>query len=666
MKKIALIPIAYTILALTSNVLFAQTVKDTMIYSKVEKVIITSNSAQKILLNTPQHEPMSLLPSISKVNREEIEEQGAVTLVDALKYTPGIWIESRGRKVKQMVSVRGQVYPYPSYAINGIWQKEFQELSYFFNSANIESITINRSSSALLNSLSALTGLIDVKTIEPKERKGTIFAKYGSLNSYQTGISFADVKDNFNYTIAVNGNGTDGIKDRNGSENMLNAMASLNWKLSPKLDLGVNIFYIYGNRELIQPIKPADDKFLTRIEEYDPYKAMMVSSKLKYKHNDILTSELTFNYAGREPHYKMLNTVNNKSTEYQETDHEFTTNWINALALSSENTLRFGLLYNYWIAPDGKRFYYGEKAEVHTASVVVTDQHQFGQLLVDGGFRLTRQYYANWGGFSIEGASGPFSKVNPIEDEWQSPEWQATAGLTYSLTQHSSLHFSFAGGVVTPRKGALTDAGNTPKNETRFNFDLGYRQSFSSQSNLYISTFLVKRNDAISYSGATIEEDDGDIMELYKNANMHNFGVEINYHSDKFFNALSFFTNATFMMSQIYENDEWSKDDEIPNFIANLGTNFQRGAFDANAYFNYTSAYKNDRFVSKDYKVKYGKAELGNFATVDLTAGYRLGKKQNVRLFIEAKNIFDNDYQTVAGYPDYGRILSIGCNIQLW
>ena len=652
-------------LLLASNTIFAQTTTDSITARTIDEVIVIGNYKQEALLENPLREPLSLLPSISEVTRNNIINQGATTLVDALKFTPGAWIESRGRKVKQMFSVRGQAYPYPSYAINGILQKEFQEISYFFNSANIESISINRSSSALLNSLSALTGLIDVKTIQPTKQEVAVFAKYGSLNSYQTGVSYADATEDFNYTIAVNGTGTDGIKHRNGQESMWNAMSSFNWKLSSKLEWSMNLFYIYGKRELIQPIEPAADKFRNWLEEYAPYKAIMASSKLKYKHSQKYTSELTFNYTGRQPVYKRFDIAKDKLSEYKEIDNEFTMNWINALALSDENTLRFGLLYNYWLAPNGKRYYYGKKAKTHLVSAVVTDQHSFGRLVVDGGFRISRQFYEDWGGFSIEGSAGPFSKVDAIKNEWQAPEWQATAGATYSLNHTSSLHFSFAGGIVTPRTGALTDAGVAPDNETRLNFDLGYRKSFGSQASLSISTFLVKRNNAITYSGKTIEDDHGDLMELYKNADMHNYGVELDFHSPLFFNALSFFTNATYMLGEVNTENDWIEDDEIPNFIANLGVNFQKKAFDANAYVNYTGEYKNDRFLRKDYIKKYGKAPLGDFATVDFTAGYRFGKTHNTRVFVEAKNIFDDDYQTVVGFPDYGRILSIGFDIRL-
>ncbi|NLB92626.1 MAG: TonB-dependent receptor, partial [Bacteroidales bacterium] len=44
--------------------------------------------------------PASILPAMTTISTLEIEKQGAVTLVDALKYVPGGWTETRGRKTK--------------------------------------------------------------------------------------------------------------------------------------------------------------------------------------------------------------------------------------------------------------------------------------------------------------------------------------------------------------------------------------------------------------------------------------------------------------------------------------------------------------------------------------------------------------------------------------
>lgn len=632
---------------------------------RIDEVVVLGNFSQSRIIENPVREQASLIPALSNVSEVEMEKQGAVTLVDAMKYIPGGWTETRGRKVKQFFSIRGQKYPYPSYSVNGIWQKEFHEMPYFFNSSNIQEIQIIRSSSALLKGLNALSGVIDVKTKEPGESEFDVFAKYGSMDTYYTGASYGNANENFAYRAGINASGTQGPDNRNGQEEIYNAHGYFNWKLSDRLSWSANLFYLDGMRQLVQPIDPADNKFKNRKEVYDPIKNLLLASKLKYKSKGKYSGELHLNYAHRNPKYQNENLSTGKITEYDETDWEFTLNQINAFALNEKNTLRFGALYNYWKAPEGKRFYYGKTAEVHTVSGVVTDQHNFGRLLVDAGFRLTREYYKEWGGFSIEGSGGKFSKVNPIIDEWQKPVWQATSGLSYSLPAQSSLHFSLAAGIVNPRKGALNEAGETPDNETRINIDLGYVKNFKNGGTFSLTTFVVNRSQAIDYSGKTIELGENEIMELYENTDKRNYGFETEFKSLLLWNCFSFFTNLTLMKGEVDNNGSWGEDDEMPEFIANTGLNYQKNRFDLNAYLHYTGAYKNDRFVSKDYITEFGKAPLGDFLTFDSTLGYKLGKSRVARIFVEVKNIFDKEYQTVPGYPDYGRIISLGFQVKL-
>lgn len=107
-------------------------------------------------LRNPMVDPTVEVPSLelstATVDRKDFARQGAVTVTDALAYTPGARVESRGRKVKQFFSIRGQTYPYPDYAMDGTWQREFHELPYFLPTAEIERVEIVRSTAALLKS----------------------------------------------------------------------------------------------------------------------------------------------------------------------------------------------------------------------------------------------------------------------------------------------------------------------------------------------------------------------------------------------------------------------------------------------------------------------------------------------------------------------------------
>ena len=93
---------------------------------EIDSVVIRARRETRNLMKRPYTEPNSLFSSISKLSGAVIKKQGAVNLIEAMNYVPDGLIESRGRQVKQFFSVRGQKYPYPDYAIDGVWQKEFE------------------------------------------------------------------------------------------------------------------------------------------------------------------------------------------------------------------------------------------------------------------------------------------------------------------------------------------------------------------------------------------------------------------------------------------------------------------------------------------------------------------------------------------------------------
>jgi len=632
---------------------------------QIGEIAIVKNYSEKNVLDQPDMEPISLEPAISHISHEDILQQGAVTLMDALKFVPGGMTETRGRKVKQFFSVRGQTYPYPDYVIDGIWQKEYQETAYFLNAANIESIELVRSASAIIKSLNPLAGVVNVNTRRYKDKETNIIAKYASLNTFQTGISHGNGNEKMNYTVGAQYFGTDGPEGRNGEERVYNLDADVEWAINSHLTTNVKVFYMGGSRQLLQPTEPADTKFMKRKERYEPLSTLMISSQLKYKPSDRLTSELQVNYAKRQPEYHFENMTSGDTKQYTEGDEELTIQQLNAISLSNRNVVRVGVLYNHWLAPEGKRYYYGKRADVHTFSGVVADQQRIGSWLLDAGIRFTQEYYKDWGGFSIEGSGGKFSGVASIKEQWQSPVWQAMAGATYRVNPMLSWHANIAAGIVTPRQGALNEEGNQPDNERRRNIDLGMLKKLSGGGQLKLSAFMVHRKDAIGYSGTTIELDNGDIMELYENTDKRNYGLEAEGRSPMLRPWLSGFANVTYMKGEKHDDSIWIKDDEVPQWIANLGFMILKGNFDGNLFGNYTGAYKNDRFVSKDYVQEFGKAPLGDYLSVDMTAGYAFGQRHNTRCFIEVNNLLDDHYQTVAGYPDSGRRITIGVQMKL-
>ncbi len=608
--------------------------------------------------------PASILPSMTTVSTLEIEKQGAVTLVDALKYVPGGWTETRGRKTKSFFTIRGQKYPYPDYSINGIWQREFEETGYFLSALDIESVEIVRSSSALVKGLSGITGVVDVKTKRAERETVSLLAKYGELNNYFTNLQYGNKINDVSFNTSVALFGTDGPKEKNGKEQIGNFHGNIDWKISNKVKLFAGATYISGLRQLVSIDKESGTpNLVNRIEKYDPVRTLLSYAKLNYYGKSGSETELQTNLALRNVDFSNYNISQEKEEWHKENDWEYGINILHNQPLTKTNILRVGALYNHWVAPEGKRYYVGNKCDVHTFSGVLTDEQKVGKFQFDAGLRLISGYIAEWGGFGIEGSAAGFGNVEPIKNQAAPLEWQSVLGASYIMSGASSLHYNFSGGTIAPRKGSLNNEGESPENEGRFQHDLGFRYKTKNRSEFSVSAFLAQRNNAIDFSGETVITEGDFEMELYENVDKRSYGVEMSAKFNVPALHSYIFGNALLMKAEKELNGKMTEDEQLPKVVLNTGLYFDYHHFDANVFVNYTGAYVNNRFVNKNWINQHGDFGLGDFISADATVGYTFTGRITARLFAEVKNILNKNYMTVAGYPDQGRLFQAGIKI---
>ncbi|HBE43800.1 MAG TPA: hypothetical protein DDW27_21920 [Bacteroidales bacterium] len=609
----------------------------------------------------PYTEPVSLFPTISRLSHTDIRKQGAVTLIDAMNFIPGGFTETRGRQVKQFFSVRGQKYPYPDYAVNGVWQKEFEELPYFFSASDIEEIEVIRSSAALLTGLSGLAGLINIKTREYTDFETRVDLEYGSLNSLHSHISTGNRIGNFSYAAGLGHDRSDGPEGRHAKEAMTNLYTRMNWQISDKLGVNTSLFYLNGERELALALPPAEKRYQDMIQGFDPYNALLTNMKMTYRPSPKLSSELQVFYSQRNPTFydEVAETTSN------EKDYEYGFNFIQSVRVMPSNVLRFGGLYNHWVAPNGKRFYIGKKCDTETISGVITDEQRLGPVTLDAGLRITGTYLNEYAAFNIEGEGGKFRTVTPVTDEWEPALIQGSVGITYTVTERFSAFVNSAAGNIKPRVGTLLDNKGTepvhePLNEIRYKIDIGLLHNFGNAGKMTLTAFGVFQKNAIALSGTTYLDPESNIRrELYLNRNQNQKGIEFEIISPTLMDIIRPFFNITFMQSKMEEDGALVVNKENPVWIANAGIYSVWKSFDINLMGKYVSPFENDRFVS----VADGPQPLGDFFVTDLNAGYTTNWKTPVRFYLRSKNLTDKIYSTVNGYPDYGRMVYAGINV---
>ena len=623
---------------------------------EIDTVVITAGKKLQQIHLTPAIEPVSLSTTISKITRDDIRKLGAITVIDAMNYIPGGFIETRGRQVKQFFSVRGQKYPYPDYAINGVWQKEFEELPYFFSASDIEEIEIVRSSAALLTGLSGLAGLINIKTREYTSPETNVEMEYGTFNTLHTHISTGNRIGRFSYAAGAGYDMTDGPSGKHAKEGMADLYTRINWNISKKLDLNAHVFYLDGNRQMALAEAPADKRYQDMIQSFDPYKAVLSNIKLAYRPGANFSSELQVFFSHRNPTFK----DEVRGTSSNEKDYEWGANYIQSISLSNSNILRFGGIYSRWVAPEGKRFYMGKRCDTETYSAVITDVQQFGALTLDAGIRMTKTFLNDYGAFNIEGDGAQFRNVTPIEDEWEPAIMQASAGASYDITNSFSVYFNSAAGQLKPRRGTLTVDMTEPLDESRLKLDLGVAESLGT-GKISLTAFSVLQKNAIALSGATYIDSSTNIRrELYLNRDQKQWGLELEISSPVLFGFMKPFCNFTIMRSWMDESGEMVINKENPVFITSGGAYMIKNRFDLNILWKYVSPFENERFASP----AAGPQPLGDYFTADMNGGYTTGGKVPVRFYVRVKNLTNERYTTVIGYPDFGRMLYAGVQVK--
>jgi len=611
-------------------------------------------TAGRNVVEEPLAESAALDIATSVVDRREIEKQGASTVIEALQFVPGARIETRGRKVKQFFSVRGQTYPYPNYAVDGALFREFHEVPYFFSAGDIERIEILRSSAAMLSGVSGLAGVVNIVPRRYDEPETRYELEYGSFDTYRARLSHGGKVNDVSYAISLDAPHTDGPKDRHAAEAMTFFQGTVDWRAGGRLSVRSSLFHIYGKRELARAEPPAAARFRETMEAFDPFGTTFASLRAHYRPKDTMSTELVAYYADRN--HTFVNLADDGHVSTSEWDYEWGLNLVQAVALSGNNTLRGGVYYNRWVAPGGKRFFAGRRCDLETFSTVVVDEHRFGRLVLDGGLRLEKTYIHDYGAFNIDGSGKKFRNVEPVTDEWEPVLLNGSLGAVYHLSEPVSLSMNLAAGIVRPREGTLDTEGAEPENERRIKLDAGVRLSRADIGEATVTGFLTLQRDAIVLSGRT-EERDGRVMELYLNRDQRQTGIELDARSATIRRTARLFFNAVLMTTEADMDGGMKRVGEYPDAILGGGVYSVFSAFDLNLFWKYVSSYENSRFTAAPGGRSAQPQPLGDYHTVNCTVGRSFGSS---RAYFEITNLFDKRFSTVVGYPDYGRRYTVG------
>jgi outer membrane cobalamin receptor len=433
---------------------------------------------------------------------------------------------------------------------------------------------------------------------------------------------------------------------------MANGYANMTWTPSHTFSVSTHLFHVGGSRGMVQALPPATNRLQAAVEGFDPVQTSFGTLNALYRPNDRLAAQVLLGYSDR--HNVAFAATAAGTTTTRDYDREFTAGVTQSIAVTGSNTLRAGGNYNHWVAPYGKRFYAGRRSDLETYSLTLSDEQRIGRFIVDGGVRYHRTYINEYGAFNINEDAAPYRNVPSLRNQWEPAAMSATLGAAYSLNEHFSVHGNVVGGTVDPRRGTLTAAFEPPRRERRLTGDIGFRVNKSRLGSATISFFSVRRDDGINLSGG-IKTINGRVMEFYENRDQYSKGIEVDLRSRRFRNAVQVFVNSTLMTARIDSGTAMLRDREMPRAISGAGVSFSRWRFDSNVFWKYVSNYQSSRFAESAIA-----QPLGGFNAFDFTLGRRIGPRRQSRLYAEMKNVTENRFSTVVGYPDYGRRVVAG------
>lgn len=605
------------------------------------------------LVERPLSESPGLDTATTIVGEEEIEWLNAYTLQDALKYVPGAWTETRGRKIKQFFSVRGQRYPYPEFLIDGAWFREFHETTFFFDAANAERLELIRSSGSLLLSPGGMVGLVNIAPRTYVEPETHVRTEFGTYSRTRTHVSHGQTLEGYSYAVGAGFYHTEGPDNENARENMGDFYGRVTVPVNPDFDLSLTAFHMWGDRELKIAEPPASGTFQTRMDSYDPMRYYFVVAKGRYHPGNRCSTEVIANYGKRRFDGHRVG-----SPDWTEEDYEYGLRAIQSTHLSDRNVLRVSGMYNRWKTPTGKRFYVGNPGDLETYSGAIVDEHDFGRLQLNGGYRYTRTYVHEFGGFNVEGSPKGIKSVQ-VANEWEDPLQTASVGASYRLTDELSLHGNMAVGEIAARPGLLNEDLEKPGDETRFKYDLGVKREWDGFGQASVTAFYVDQRDAPLSTRNTVTVD-GEPFVLYENADRENYGLELDVRSKRFDNGLQGFFNAVVMRTRRQKDGDWQDDREVPDVILGGGLSYLVGDWDLSAFTKHVAPYENERFLPGGAPP----ASLGSFTEVNAVASYYFGSEKQHRAYIGVDNITDREYSTVAGWPNEGRKFKVGLSLE--
>jgi hypothetical protein len=635
-------------------------------------------SRRKNSIRETTEQPQALQSAIQTITTEQIQETGAVNVIEAMKYTTSGNFTMQGRKRKNFISLRGQSM---DYAIDGVSLYNFMDAPNALSTNMVEEIDVNRSSNALLMGYSGLSGVANYKTKVFDKFTTLAEVEYGTYNKFHANITHGGNIYGLRYAFSVSKDKTDGPANRNAAEDMWNVSGKLQYNFSDKLELSLQNYYMNGMREFAQMQKSTSSSYtvpisnLAMIWKFDPLRFNITIGKIKFTPSDKATTELQMYYVdshrdwNKRAYYvktvgtqKVLTDSIPSYTTTGEPDKVIGGGILQTLRLVDNNILRMAVMGSKKTTPtqtnpSGTT----ENTDIRVFDGTIVDEQTFDKLSLNGGVKLMRNYYKKY---------APGSASVYITDQWQPLTACFNVGASYLINKKFSLNMLVCDGIVNAPVGGLDrnivekdTTYSTVKNENRLNVDLGLVAYLPHIGEITLTTFYIDRKNAYEYTGILYYDAQDIQREYLNNLNIRSYGVEFFWNSPQYLGFLTSNVNATYMKSYKIAGGVSTTYENLPQTILNGSVNASKYGFNLALFGKYISRYTSTSFIT--LATTTTKVYIGDYTNFDASLSYAV-PKTGLSIYGRIVNIGDVKYCTVSPvYPDYGRQFTIGARVRL-
>ena len=629
---------------------------------------------------TDKGDESGIITTTNTISVEDLKIQGATNVAQALEFIPGIDIEN-GKKGQAGMKVRGFNQNGVKILIDGVPAHESYFGSLDLGQISIDSIAqikIIKGASSVLYGPNTLGGVINIITKKGGKRPYTeITSSFGENSTRNFIVNHGAGIEKFNYWITASHRTTNGfdLSDRFDPANTRTGIGTafnedgglrdlsyftknaLNSKIGYEYDKNSKIYLSFNYQQNEQGCPTEDSRYW----EFSKWNHWHVNLTGQHDFTDILTMKARVYYVDHEDtlediSWDAAHTTAKKWFEQSTWDDYTLGGEIQAyLDFGDKSLVKLGASYmrdnhvqqDYYDASTrpvvkgwaSEGFQTPEEYEIDIYSYGIEDRIKiFDRLTLNAGISLD--------------IHDPVKAYGGVQRD-TTRVWNPQAGASFDISHDFSVYASVAKKTRFPQMGELYSnlaGGNKSlKPQKTIAWELGIKKRFSSMVNISLAGFLDNMDDKI------VQEKIGGTKQYVNKGESRIQGIEAQMDITTPWN-LDMGMSYTYLSSQdrADASSPWLDSEHIPEHKAVFKARY---LFDFGLTTAFQAIYTGEQF---EYDGS-DKITIGDFIVCNakLIQAIPMSQKFTTRVFLEIKNMFDENYEEGHG-PTPGRSFLLG------